>query len=207
MSNPTKGETTEPESLEEVMEQVEELGESKDKVSLGDALDMFGDRSFAPMFILLPLIELSPLGGIPGVPTLLAIIVALLALQMLFGKEQVWLPDFVENRQFSGEKLAKATHKLDRMAAWVDKHIGDRMDWLLESVGPRLAAVVILLLCLSVPPLEFLPFASAIPMLAIALVGLALLVRDGLLLSVALVLGGGAVGFAVLNLLSGSGSG
>lgn len=49
----------------------------------------------------------------------------------------------------------------------------------------RIAAVFVFLLCLTVPPLEFVPFASSAPMLAIAALGLAILVRDGLLMLVA----------------------
>ena len=47
---------------------------------------------------------------------------------------------------------------------------------------------------MTVPPLEVLPFASSAPMLATAAFGLALLVRDGLLMTIATVLAGVAVG-------------
>ena len=200
-------EKKEPESLGDVVEEIEELGESKDTVSLGDALDRFGHRSFAPLLIVLPLVEISPLGGVPGFPTVLAIVIALIALQLLFGREHVWLPGFVENRSVDGKKLAKGLHKLDKAAVWVDNHVGDRLDWMLKGIWVRVAAGVILVLCLSVPPLEFFPFASSVPMIAVACIGLALLVRDGLLLLVAMIAGGGAMAFAILNLMSGSGSG
>ena len=197
----------EPENLEDVVGGLEELGEKNGKVSLGDALDAFGHRSFAPLLIVLPLVELSPLGGIPGFPTALAVIIGLIAVQLLFGREHVWLPDMIENRKVDGGKLAKGMHKLDRAAEWIDNHIGDRLDWMLSGIWPQIAAFVILLLCLSVPPLEFLPFASSVPMIAVACIGLALLVRDGLLLLVAMVLGGGSMIFAINSLLSGGGSG
>ena len=197
----------EPENLEDVVGGLEELGEKNGEVSLGDALDAFGHRSFAPLLIVLPLVELSPLGGIPGFPTALAVIIGLIAVQLLFGREHVWLPDMIENRKVDGGKLAKGMHKLDRAAEWIDNHIGDRLDWMLSGIWPQIAAFVILLLCLSVPPLEFLPFASSVPMIAVACIGLALLVRDGLLLLVAMVLGGGSMIFAINSLLSGGGSG
>lgn len=180
------------------------MGEDHEKVSFGDALDAFGRRSFAPLLIFVPLVEISPVGGIPGVPTALALIIAFVALQLLVGREHVWLPDFVERRETDGKKLAKAVHKLDRAAAWIDSKLTDRFDFMVEGVGARVAAMGILLLCLSVPPLEFLPFASTVPMIAIAAIGLALLVRDGLLMIVALLLGGGSMIFALTS-LGGSG--
>ena len=59
---------------------------------------------------------------------------------------------------------------------------------------PRRAAAVVVALCCTVPPLELIPFASSAPMLAIAAFGLAILVRDGLLMLVALALSALAVG-------------
>lgn len=51
------------------------------------------------------------------------------------------------------------------------------------------AAVIVIVLCRTVPPLEFFPFASSAQMLAIAAFGLALTVRDGALMLAALTLG------------------
>ena len=189
----------EPDNLGDLLGDVEGLGESRDRVSLGDALDAFGRRSFAPLLIVLPVIEMTPIGGIPGVPTLLAVTIAFIALQLLIGREHVWLPDFVERRQTDGEKLAKALHKLDRAARWIDSKLTDRFDFFVEGIGARVAAAGILLLCISVPPLEFLPFASTVPMFAIAAIGLALLVHDGLLMIVALTLGCGSMIFALTS--------
>ena len=64
---------------------------------------------------------------------------------------------------------------------------------LTKGIWLRIAALAILVLCLTIPPLEFLPFASSGPMLAIAAIGLALLVRDGLVMLFALTLAAAAV--------------
>src|SRR5690606_36946996 len=65
----------------------------------------------------------------------------------------------------------------------------------------RIAAAICILLALTVPPLELVPFATTAPMGAIAAFGLALFVRDGLLMIIAAALSGGAiaVGVAVIN--------
>ena len=67
---------------------------------------------------------------------------------------------------------------------------------------PRIAAVMVMALCLTVPPLELVPFGSTAPMLAIAAFGLALLVRDGLLMIAALAFSLSAVVFAGASLLA-----
>jgi hypothetical protein len=90
--------THEPHSMSEVVEGLEELADGKRKVCLGDALDAFGKASFGPVLIVLPLIELSPVGGIPGLPTALAVLIALIALQLLLGRDHLWIPALVERR-------------------------------------------------------------------------------------------------------------
>ena len=53
-------------------------------------------------------------------------------------------------------------------------------------------------ICLTVPPLDLVPFGGSGPMLAIAMFGLAILVRDGVLMIVALALSAGAVTLGLL---------
>lgn len=196
--------TQEPHSIEEVLESIEDLGEDREEVCVGDALDEFGRRSFGPMLLLLPLIEFSPVGGIPGAPTFLALMIALIAGQLLFGRDHVWLPAFLERRAVNGDKLARAAHHLDGAAAAIDRWFRGRLKWLTKGVWPRIAAAMILLLCCMVPPLEFVPFASSAPMLAIAAFGLALMVRDGLLMLIAFTLSFVAVSVVLVFLGSGN---
>lgn len=176
-----------PESVTEVLEGIEEIAEERREVCIADLLDNYGSRSFGPMMILLALLELSPLGGIPGVPTALATMIGLIALQLLIGREHVWMPKFVERRTIRSRKLIKATHKLESTAEFIDGLSSRRLQWLTQPPFPRIAAFVVILLCLTVPPLEFLPFASSGPMLAIAVMGLALITRDGLFMLIAFI--------------------
>ena len=195
-----------PHSIGEVLEGIEDLGDERDEVCIGDALDRFGRRSFGPILLLLPLIELSPIGGIPGVPTFLALMIALIAGQLLFGRDHVWLPKFVERRAIDGDRLARAAHRLDGGAAKVDGWFRGRLKPLTKGIWPRFAALVVIALCGTVPPLEFIPFASSAPMIAIAAFGLALMVRDGLLMLIAFALSLGAIGLTAALLTSGGGA-
>ena len=88
-------------SVGEILDMLRSLADRQDKVSIGDVLDTIGDRSYGPAMMLPAMIEISPIGGIPGVPTLLATIVALVAAQLLIGKEHLWLPQLVQKRAIS----------------------------------------------------------------------------------------------------------
>ncbi|MBB4658185.1 exopolysaccharide biosynthesis protein [Parvularcula dongshanensis] len=166
----------------------------KGKISIGDVVNGFGSQSYAPFLIVPALIEISPLGGVPGVPSFLAFIVAVVAVQMLIGRKQLWLPGFIERRAVSTDKIHGATKKLRHVTDWIDRHTTDRLDALTKRGGTRAAAICCILLAATVPPLELLPFASTAPMAAILAFGIALLVRDGLLMLFAFVLTAASLG-------------
>ena len=184
----------EPEGVEEVLGQLDELTTKSGEVCISDVLDDFGGRSFGPFIMLPALLELTPVGGIPGVPTFLAALIALVAVQLLIGKEHIWMPGFLQNRAVESRKLHKGIAKLRGTAHSLDEHSHGRLKSMTQGVWVKIAALVVILLCMTVPPLEVLPFASSGPMLAIAAIGLALTVRDGVVMLVALALGIAAIG-------------
>lgn len=180
--------------VEDVLAELDELAAAQPRVCIGDVLDDFGARSFGPFILIPPLIELSPVGGIPGVPSFLALLIAITAVQLFLGREHVWMPDFIQRRSVSGRRLHRAVMKLRGIAHWLDERSHGRLEGMVAGVWVRVAAVVIVVLCCTVPPLEFIPFASSAPMLAIASFGLALTVRDGALMLIALTLAMAAIG-------------
>lgn len=177
----------EPDSVNAVLGELDELTTSRDEVCVADVLDDFGGRSFGPFIMIPALLEISPVGGIPGVPTALALFVASIAVQLLLGREHVWMPQFVQHRAIASKTLHKAVRKLRGVGDFLDRHSEGRLEVLAEGPAIKVVALLILVLCCTVPPLELLPFASSIPMLAIAILGLALTVRDGALVLASLV--------------------
>lgn len=175
----------EPRSVSEVVETIAELAEKDDKVTIGDVLDRFGHRSFAPVMMAFALVELTPAGGIPGVPTFLAACISLFAVQMLFGRDHIWVPKWIEQRSAPSKKLREATGKLETVAEKVDKVAHSRLERFASGAGLKVAAAIILALCLTIPPFELVPFASTAPMLAIDVICLAIMVRDGLAMLIA----------------------
>ena len=185
----------EPQSVEEAVEALEQVAENNSTVSIGDVLDEFGRRSFGPFLMIFALIEITPVGGIPGVPSFLALICAFIAVQLLMNTEHIWVPGWIENRSIGAEKLGKSAEKLEGIAEKLDHWFHGRLKQFTKPMWQKLAAIMILLLCITVPPLELLPFASSAPMLAIASFGLALTVRDGLLMLIATAMSVAAIGF------------
>lgn len=185
----------------DLLDRLAALGEQEKRVSVGQIREAIGGRSFGPFLVVPALIEISPIGGIPGLPTLIAAVIALIAFQILLGGDHVWLPGFLERRTFQGGKLTAGVRKVRPVARWTDKVVRPRLRWLTSGPWLSAAAVACLLLAATTPFLEFIPFASTIPMAGIALIGLALLTRDGLVLLVAAAVPMAAVGLWGLSML------
>ena len=200
-----------PKNVRDILERLTEIGDKQDRVAIGDIVGAFGSRSYGPVMLVPALIGISPVGGIPGVPTFLAITILLFAVQIAFGRDHLWLPGVLKNRSVEGEKLANAAEDMEGAGKFLDKIFHGRLEIFAGELAGRIAAIVVALLCLAVPPLELLPFAVALPMAVIAAFGIALTVRDGLLMLIGFM--GSAAAFYVLitkvvfGMLIGGGSG
>ncbi|WP_221930988.1 exopolysaccharide biosynthesis protein [Telmatospirillum sp. J64-1] len=178
--------------LDDVIDGMADIGSQKDRVSVGDIQEKIGERSFGPFLFIPAMIEISPVGGIPGLPTMLAVIVILVSAQMLLGRKHFWLPAFLANRSVSGNKLKNAMDRIQPLVRWTDKIIHERLSWATEALYMRVVALLCILLALTVPPLELIPFASTAPFGTIGLFGLALMAKDGLLVLIGMAFAAGA---------------
>lgn len=188
---------SEADSIGDVVSGVEEIADKQDKVAIDDLLDEFGDRSFAPLMLILALIGITPVGAIPSVPTILGLCIAIIAAQMAWGQEHVWLPKFVTRRGIRSKRITKDEDKLDKIAEAMDSITEQRLTSLASGPARRLVAGLIVVLCLALPVLELVPFAAAAPFLSIAILSLAMMVRDGLVLLIGGTLALAALGYGV----------
>ena len=174
------------------------LADKQKNVTIGHILDAFGHRSYGPFFVVPTSLELTPIGSIPGVPTLMATLIVLFGLQIVWGRQHIWLPQALLRRKVSSAKLQNAVGSMHKPAGWLDTIFHGRLTRLTRGPFVRIAALLCVALALTVPPLEVFPFATSIPILVILLFGLALLLRDGLLMLATFALTFGAAYF-ILN--------
>jgi hypothetical protein len=181
--------------LEDILGELKKAADSNGaKVSVGELVDAVGRRSFGPLLVLGGLLGMTPVAAIPSVPSLIALITILISAQLLFGRDRVWLPRFLERLSVKAEKVQKAVRVARKPARMADRVVKPRLQALTEPVADRLVALACILLALAVPPLEFLPFVAFVPALAITAFGLALIARDGVLVLLAFAITAGAIG-------------
>ena len=182
-----------PESIEDVLECVEEAGDIHRRVSVADLVDRIGEGAFAPLMLVPALVLISPLTVIFGLATACGFVIALIAFQMVIGRERLWLPDFILRQTVSGRRLDRVVARFAGPARFVDAMTGKRLAVLVDPPFTRLWALVCMVLALIIPAFELVPMSATIIASAIALFALAMLARDGLLALSGLAVLGGAV--------------
>ena len=180
-------------TLNHLLDALDAAGEG-DNVSVQNILDEIGERSIMPVVLAVSILLVSPLSGIPGAPTVSAIILCLLVGQAVAGRRQLWLPAFLSHRCMPRQRLHVATRWLRRPATWFDNHSHPRLRVLAQKPLRRVALFLCLLLPLTWPFLEFLPFFTSFGAGAVALIAFGLLTRDGYFL-----IAGYAVSIAILT--------
>jgi len=188
-------------NLEQLLDRIDETGEGETSVSLDMLMDTIGKRSFGPLLLLIGVILISPLSGIPGLPSTMGAAVFLVAVQMLVRKQRIWLPGWILKREIKQQRLGKASQWLRRPARAVDRFVKNRLSLLVDGPGSWPIALVCVLLGVTLPIFEPLPFAASGAGVALTCFGLAMTAHDGVLalLAYSATLGiGGVIAYSLL---------
>ncbi|WP_234568315.1 exopolysaccharide biosynthesis protein [Rhodohalobacter sp. 614A] len=189
-------------NLEDLIVKIKNADGDGNKVSFDDILDKIGRRSFAPLLLLAGIITLAPLiGDIPGVPTIMGIFVILTTGQLLFGREQFWLPNWILKRSAEKKKINKGMEWLKKPATFIDKWSKPRLTVFTKGAGHYVIAAVCFLIALAMPVMEVIPFSANVAGIAFALFGLSLITHDGILAILALLFALGTFGIVIYGIL------
>lgn len=176
--------TEDKDVLGALLEKLEQSAQEQ-TVSVADVVDTTGPRSFAALMLVFALIAVSPASVVPGVTTGVALFEFILVTQMIAGRRHLWLPDVLARRRIAGEKLRAATRWLSRPVAFTDRLLRPRLSFLTEKPWIYPWLILILVLTLLMPFMEFVPGSGTLAASVIALIAAALLTRDGALLLLA----------------------
>jgi hypothetical protein len=153
------------------------------------------------MLVLAGLIAVSPLSGVPGVPTAVALMVLLTTIQLLLGREHFWPPQWLVRRSVSREKYGNLLRLMEPVARVVDRFFRPRLTMLTRQTGVYLVAIMCILIAITMPPMEIMPFAATAAGAAIVAFGLSLMAHDGVMTLVAIIFTAAASTAAILSIL------
>ena len=177
------------------------VGEDRDRISLGMILETVGSRSFGPLLLLLGVILLSPLSGIPGMPTTMGMLVLLIVVQMLFHREHFWLPACLLRRSVGRNRLNKALRWLRPLARFIDRFLQPRLRIFICGYSVYLVAIVCLVMAVITPLMEVIPFFATSTGAVFTAFGLSLIANDGVLALVAFMFTATVFLFVINNFL------
>jgi hypothetical protein len=164
--------------------------------TVGSLIELFGEKSFAVLFVLLLALPALPLPT-GGVTHLFELIAMLLALELIVGRRTVWLPERWRRRELGPAAQKRFSDVLLRRIRWLERHSRPRLGFLLTH---RLSGIVfgVLVLCLSVAAFVAPPFTGldTLPSLGVVVLSVGVLLDDALLVLAGLLIG--LVGVAVV---------
>lgn len=189
-------------NLRQLLDRIADTARNNDPVSMDAILQMAGRRSFGTLLLVAGIITLAPLiGDIPGVPTLMGMIVLLTAVQLLLNRKKLWLPRFLLGRSMKSEKLSRALEKLYPAARFIYRFLKPRLTVLVRGIMIYVIAAICLGIAVLMPVMELIPFSANLAGLALTTFGLSLIARDGLLALIAFTFTASIVGLIVYRFL------
>ncbi|HEX6715348.1 MAG TPA: exopolysaccharide biosynthesis protein, partial [Thermoleophilaceae bacterium] len=176
-----------------VSDQIEAWLHADGPKTLGTLTDAFEEKSFAVVFVLLlgvPALPL-PTGGVTHV---FEVIAALLSLELIVGRDRVWLPERWRRVSLDGPSQQRFLHRLLRLIRRLERFSKPHWRWLF---GHRVSSNVfgVLVLALSIGAFVAPPFSGldTLPALGAVLIALAVLLEDVTVLLAGILVGAGGV--------------
>jgi hypothetical protein len=146
-------------------------------VHFGILLYRLRRRSFGGLLFLLAVLSL-----IPGVSIFSGLVIHLLGIQVSLGFKAPRIPRFVSEYRFKKERLVAMLNSVALYIERLEKYIRPRL--ILFTVWPSTLFIGVLILFLGALISIPLPFTNLLPALAILVISLGLLERDGLVIIV-----------------------
>jgi hypothetical protein len=172
---------------------------TRERIRISDLFDALGDRAIGALMFVFAVPNVVPVP--PGVSAVLGTPLIFLAAQLMTGRPP-WLPGVVARRSLSRDDFARL---MDRVLPWLmrgEKLLRPRLGvWVRPPVEYLVGAVCLLLAVVLVLPI---PLGNTLPALAISVLALGVLERDGLWVlagTVAAVIAGVVVSGVVLAMV------
>lgn len=149
---------------------------SRERIAIADLRDAMGDRAFGALMFVFAAPNTLPVNA-PGVSVVLGIPLLFLSLQLLAGFAVPWLPRALVQRTVPRERFARVMQYVVPWMQRAEKLSRPRWPWLAVGLAER--AIGLWCAVLSIVLILPVPFGNMGPGIAICVLAIALLERDG----------------------------
>ena len=161
------------ETLQELLNANDERG-----LSINEITCAVGEKGFGLLLIVLSLPSALPIPA-PGYSTPFGVAMALIALQMICGREAIWLPQGLDTIRIKPKLARTMLGTASKFLSKIERCIRPRQKWIRGRTGQvSLAFVVLNMACLMMLPI---PLTNTFPAMVIFMIGVGISEEDGLL--------------------------
>jgi len=151
----------------------------KDHFTLGWLMESLQKRSFGMIMLLLAVVAIAP-----GISVVAGLLLLIPAYQMIAGRSAATFPRFISARPLPTRHLAALMQRAVPVLRYLETIVHPRWAGPFVTIRPMVGIIIAVLDAFVV--LAPIPLIQAVPALVIALIALAYLEEDGLLLSLAM---------------------
>lgn len=161
-------------------------------VTVGVIADRLGGRSFGFVILIASLPMIIP--SLPGVSTVFGLLIMATALQLAIGRRRIRIPGRLRRYSLSSAKVRIVITKALPTIGWIERVVRTR--WTPLTRGTALNAIGGLMALLALVMALPIPGANPPPAVACALIAIGVLERDGVVVTLGVAVGLGALAFA-----------
>ncbi|MFM2044685.1 MAG: hypothetical protein RLY86_3261 [Pseudomonadota bacterium] len=155
------------------------------RMTIRTFMDRLGDRGFGILILLFALPNCVP--GPPGLAVITGLPVIFFAWQVMLKRPAPWLPGFIANRSFPRNDLLTVILKTQPWLRKVERLCRPRLPALMRGSAERVLGIILFIL--SIVLTAPIPFGNLFPAVTIAVIALAIMEQDGVLLIIGYILG------------------
>jgi hypothetical protein len=162
-------------------------------ISFAEIKTALHERGFGLLMVIFALPVSLPLPIPPGLTSLPAIPLLILAVQMVIGMDSPWIPKLIGNRKIKHTTLVTIIEKAAPFLKKIETLLKPRLSFVSSRHGEKIIGLFAAIFSISI--MIPVPFTHMVPALGILVMSLGLLSRDGLTIIIGTLIG--SVGIAI----------
>lgn len=167
---------------------LKKLSEIKDeKISTQNVINKLGQNAAQIIIIIFCSPTALPTPALPILTQILSAIVILTLAQLIIRKKQIWLPEKLREKELSNDLVTNSANKLLQYHKKIEKFIKPRIRFL--SIAPFNLTIYLLCGFFSIVVALPIPFSNTVPSIAIIIIMLGMIERDGIIIITGITIG------------------
>ncbi len=176
-----------PRALSALLEELAELANSrKEKVHLSTIIEVFHERGFGVLLFLLALPAALPIPAL-GINMIIALPILLLTVQQAMGRHTVWMPENIQKRTLKPKQITGFIKKARPIINFLEIFFKPRLAFITRGIFSIMIGLfgTVFALSITLP----IPLTNTVPAMAVALMSIGVITRDGLAVIGGIILG------------------